>query len=52
MGFDILLDSDHKPYLLEINDHPSLKGLSPLDVVIKSGVLKCVSAVLEEGQES
>ena len=36
MGFDILVDSDLKPWLLEVNLSPSLACDSPLDMSIKS----------------
>lgn len=35
-GFDILIDSDLKPWLLEVNLSPSLATDSPLDMTIKS----------------
>lgn len=35
-GFDILIDSDFKPWLLEVNLSPSLSADSPLDMLIKS----------------
>lgn len=39
-GFDILIDSDLKPWLLEINLSPSLNpDDSPLDHVIKSNLV-------------
>ena len=38
-GFDILFDSDLKPWLLEINLSPSLGTDSPLDLHIKSNLL-------------
>jgi hypothetical protein len=39
-GFDILIDSDLKPWLLEINLSPSLNpDDSPLDLVIKSNLV-------------
>lgn len=39
LGFDILLDSDLKPWLLEVNLSPSMNTDSPLDTRIKSQVL-------------
>ena len=36
LGFDILLDSDLKPWLIEVNLSPSLSCDSPLDLTIKT----------------
>ena len=38
-GFDILVDSDLKPWLLEVNLSPSLATESPLDATIKTNLL-------------
>lgn len=38
-GFDILLDSDLKPWLVEVNLSPSLAPDSPLDMTIKTNLL-------------
>lgn len=38
-GFDILVDADLKPWLLEVNLSPSLGCDSPLDVRLKSAML-------------
>lgn len=38
-GFDILIDSDLKPWLLEVNLSPSLATDSPLDMAIKTTLL-------------
>lgn len=38
-GFDILIDADLKPWLLEVNLSPSLNCDSPLDVRLKSAML-------------
>lgn len=38
-GFDILIDSVLKPWLLEVNLSPSLGCDSPLDVRVKSAML-------------
>uniref|UniRef100_A0A7S0H469 Tubulin--tyrosine ligase-like protein 9 n=1 Tax=Amorphochlora amoebiformis TaxID=1561963 RepID=A0A7S0H469_9EUKA len=40
LGFDVILDEKGKAYLLEINDHPSLRSPTPLDKVIKAGVMR------------
>lgn len=34
-GFDVILDEDFKPWLLEVNGLPSLQTGSPLDIAIK-----------------
>jgi tubulin polyglutamylase TTLL5 len=39
LGFDILIDSDLKPWLLEVNLSPSLACDSPLDLNIKSNLI-------------
>jgi hypothetical protein len=39
LGFDILIDDKHEPWLLEVNLSPSLACDSPIDQKIKSGVL-------------
>jgi hypothetical protein len=38
-GFDILVDSDLKPWLLEVNLSPSLSADSPLDHIIKTTLI-------------
>ena len=38
-GFDILIDSDLKPWLLEVNLSPSLNCDTPIDMKIKSALL-------------
>ena len=38
LGFDILIDSDLKPWLMEVNLSPSLSTDSPLDLKIKSNL--------------
>ena len=38
-GFDILLDSDLKPWLVEVNLSPSLAPDSPLDMTIKTSLI-------------
>ena len=39
LGFDVLLDADLKPWLLEVNRSPSFSCSSKLDTEIKHGVL-------------
>lgn len=39
LGFDIMLDENFKPYLLEINHAPSFATDSPLDEKIKAQVI-------------
>ena len=39
LGFDILLDKQCKPYIIEINHNPSFKLPTPLDVEIKTAAL-------------
>jgi hypothetical protein len=39
LGFDIMLDSKMKPWVLEVNHSPSFTCDSPLDLEIKSGVI-------------
>ena len=38
-GYDILIDSDLKPWLVEVNLSPSLATESPLDVTIKANLI-------------
>jgi hypothetical protein len=38
-GYDIMLDSDLKPWILEVNLAPSLTADSPVDFHIKSNLL-------------
>ena len=38
-GFDILVDSDLKPWLIEVNLSPSLSPDSPIDMTIKTNLL-------------
>ena len=38
-GYDILIDSDLKPWLIEVNLSPSLACESPLDITIKSNLM-------------
>ena len=39
LGFDIMIDSALRPYLIEINQMPSFATDSPLDARVKRGLL-------------
>ena len=39
LGFDILIDEEFKPWLLEINHSPSFCTDSPLDYIIKKSLI-------------
>jgi hypothetical protein len=39
LGFDVLIDSDLKPWLLEVNFSPSFATDSPLDLHIKTNLI-------------
>ena len=39
LGFDVLLDSNLKPYLLEVNHTPSFHTDTPLDFQIKKNLI-------------
>ena len=39
LGFDILLDKQYRPYLLEVNHAPSFNTDTPLDYLIKKHLL-------------
>jgi tubulin polyglutamylase TTLL6/13 len=40
LGFDIMMDSDCKPYLLEVNHSPSFATDSPLDEKVKGDLVR------------
>lgn len=46
LGFDIILDQDLRPYLLEVNQMPSFATDSPLDLRIKKGLITDTLALL------
>lgn len=45
-GFDILVDSDLKPWLIEVNLSPSLNTESPIDMKIKSAMMSDLLTVV------
>ena len=40
LGFDIMLDHKFKPWLIEVNHTPSFRTDTPLDKIIKKGLVK------------
>lgn len=45
-GFDVLIDEELKPWLLEVNVQPSLSSSSPLDKLIKTTLLSDVFNII------
>ena len=49
LGFDIFLDKNCKPYIIEINHNPSFKLPTPLDIEIKTAALAgCLGIVCDK----
>lgn len=46
-GFDVLLDDNLKPWLIEINSSPSMTANTPSDYETKLGLLEDVFAILD-----
>ena len=46
-GFDVLLDENLKPWLIEINASPSMTASTPSDYDTKLGLLEDTFAVLD-----
>jgi tubulin polyglutamylase TTLL9 len=46
-GFDVLLDDNLKPWLIEINASPSMTANTPTDYDTKLGLLEDVYAILD-----
>jgi tubulin polyglutamylase TTLL6/13 len=40
LGFDIMIDKNFRPWLIEVNQSPSFATDSPLDYEVKKAVLK------------
>ena len=40
LGFDVLITSDLKPYLIEVNHTPSFETSTPLDYDVKKNLIK------------
>ncbi len=51
LGFDVLIDSKFKPYLLEVNCSPSFGTDSSLDYKIKKNVISDAFYLLNFTQE-
>lgn len=46
LGFDILIDSTMKPFLLEVNHTPSFTTDTPLDSFIKKNLIKDAISIM------
>lgn len=46
-GYDILIDEDYKPWLLEVNASPSLTANTPQDYDMKFGLLDDVLSIID-----
>ena len=46
-GFDVLLDENLKPWLIEINSSPSMTANTPTDYDTKLGLLEDTYAILD-----
>ena len=45
-GFDVLVDENLKPWIIEVNINPSLKAPSPVDINVKSSMLSDMFTLL------
>jgi len=47
LGFDILLDEDMKPWLLEVNSYPSFAVDGEVDKIVKTKLIRdCLKIVM------
>jgi tubulin polyglutamylase TTLL5 len=46
-GYDVLVDADLKPWLIEVNSSPSLARDHPLDCEIKNALLRDILNVVD-----
>lgn len=52
LGFDFMIDGNHKCSLLEINYTPSFSTETPLDELIKSNVIRDTLLLMDINQKS
>ena len=52
LGFDVILDSKLKPWLLEVNFTPSFNTDSELDYEIKSGVIEETMKIINVSEQN
>ena len=46
LGFDIMVDSNLKPWILEVNSSPALSVDSEVDAVVKAGLINHIVEIL------
>lgn len=46
-GFDILIDANLRPWLIEVNGSPSMTANTPIDHALKVGILDDVFTILD-----
>jgi tubulin polyglutamylase TTLL7 len=51
LGFDIMIDKNFRPWLIEVNQSPSFSTDSPLDYEVKKNVLRDALQMLDMSQE-
>jgi len=51
LGFDVLIDENYKPYLLEINHNPSFSVAAEVDLIVKRNVLYDLFTILRINTE-
>jgi len=52
LGFDILLDNDLKPWLLEVNQTPSFNDDTPVDKQVKGALIEDTLRLINVRKES
>jgi D-alanine-D-alanine ligase-like ATP-grasp enzyme len=46
-GFDILIDDNLKPWLIEVNGSPSMRANTPQDRLMKCGIIDDVLTIVD-----